>query len=99
MKDLDTLRQEIDAIDDQIVELISRRFKTTQTIGHLKAQDSLPVVDRNREKQIIARLAEKSESLSLNPDLIQSIFTSILSEAVSQHHDHREEGSSPGHKF
>jgi chorismate mutase len=51
MEDLDTLRQEIDAIDDHIVELISKRFGITDAIGQLKAQDSLPVVDRSREKQ------------------------------------------------
>lgn len=99
MKDLDTLRQDIDAIDDRIVELISRRFTITQTIGHLKAQDSLPVVDKSREKQILSRLVEKSESLSLNPDLIRSIFRSILSEAVSNHQDHRGQGSNTDHKF
>lgn len=85
MNDLNILRQKIDEIDDKIVELISQRFKNTNEIGLIKARNDLPLVDENRESEIISRLLEKSEALSLNPDLIASIFRSILSEAVSNH--------------
>ncbi len=85
MNDLNVLRQKIDDIDDQITELISRRFKITDEIGLLKACNDLPALDKSRENQILSRLAEKSELLSLNPDLIGSIFRLILSEVVLKH--------------
>ena len=85
MNDLNILRQKIDEIDDKIVELISQRFKQTNEIGLIKAHGELPLVDENRESEIISRLLEKSETLSLNPDLITSIYRSILTEVVSNH--------------
>ena len=85
MKELPLLRQKIDEIDDRIVELISERFKITDEIGSLKADSSAPAVDAARERHIISRLIEKSRNLSLNPDLISSIFKSILSEVVLKH--------------
>ena len=92
MKELHTLRQQIDEIDDQIVELISRRFLITDEIGTLKADSSVPALDEAREQEIISRLREKSESLSVNPDLISSIFRSVLSEVVAKHERIKNQG-------
>lgn len=85
MKDLNILRQEIDAVDDQIVDLIFKRFQIANQIGILKLGNGMPAVDRSREGEIISRLQEKSKTLSINPDLISSIFRSILSEVVVKH--------------
>lgn len=89
MKDLNILRQDIDQIDDQIVDLIARRFGITREIGRLKADQSTPALDKTREDEIFSRLCARSESLSVNPDLVRSIFRSILSEVVSDHHNLR----------
>jgi chorismate mutase len=85
MKELTLLRQEIDDIDDQIVELIWKRFEITGEIGRLKAKHSTPAVDQDRESRMISRLGEKALALSLNPDLVASIFRSILAEVVTEH--------------
>lgn len=85
MKELALLRQEIDGIDDQIVELISKRFEITRDIGRLKAKNSTPAIDKDRESRMISRLVEIALSLSLNPDLVASIFRSILAEVVIEH--------------
>ncbi len=85
MKELQDLRQTIDDIDDHIVESIARRFKITREIGRLKADQRSPALDKERENEILSRLSVKSESLSLSPELIRSIFRAILSEAVSDH--------------
>jgi len=86
MKELTRLRQEIDKIDDHVVELLAKRFGITADIGRLKAKHSKPAVDQGREERMIVRLREKALSLSLNPDLIASIFKSILAEVVTEHH-------------
>jgi len=85
MSDLSALREQIDLIDDQIIDLISRRFKLTGKIGQIKVDKSLPAHDERREEQIISRVVEKSKELSVNPELIHSIFKIILSETVSNH--------------
>jgi chorismate mutase len=49
---LEELRKEIDVLDRQLVELLSRRARAAQTIGHLKAATNLPVYEPAREKTI-----------------------------------------------
>jgi chorismate mutase-like protein len=53
---IEELRIRIDALDRQLVELLSERARAAQTIGHLKAATSLPVYEPNREKVIYANV-------------------------------------------
>ncbi len=53
---IEELRVQIDALDRQIVELISERARAAQRIGYLKAATSLPVYEPNREKIIYANV-------------------------------------------
>ena len=42
---LDELRNQIDVLDRQLVELLSERARAAQRIGHLKAATQLPVYE------------------------------------------------------
>jgi len=53
---IEELRIRIDALDRQLVELISERARVVQVIGHLKADASLPVYEPDREKVIYANV-------------------------------------------
>ncbi len=53
---IEDLRIQIDALDRQLVELISERARAAQMIGHLKAATSLPVYEPEREKVIYANV-------------------------------------------
>ena len=53
---IEELRNRIDALDQQLVELLSERARAAQMIGHLKAATSLPVYEPAREKVIYANV-------------------------------------------
>ncbi len=53
---LEELRNRIDALDRQLVELLSERARAALLIGHLKAATSLPVYEPGREKVIHANV-------------------------------------------
>ena len=53
---LEELRKEIDVLDQQLVELLSRRARAAQMIGHLKAATQLPVYEPAREKVIYSNV-------------------------------------------
>jgi chorismate mutase len=53
---LEELRDQIDALDRQLVELLSERARAALMIGHLKASTSLPVYEPAREKVIFANV-------------------------------------------
>jgi chorismate mutase len=53
---IEELRVRIDALDRQLVELLSERARAAQMIGNLKAATSLPVYEPEREKTIYANV-------------------------------------------
>ena len=55
--DLNTLREEIDAIDRDIVKLFCSRMEISGKVSAYKAQRGLPVLDAARERQKLAQVA------------------------------------------
>ena len=53
---LEELRDQIDALDRRLVELLSERARAAQMVGHLKAATSLPVYEPEREKAVYANV-------------------------------------------
>lgn len=54
--DLSTLRAQIDKIDSQILELFSERMDVCRQVGEFKKANNLPVMQGNREKEVIDRI-------------------------------------------
>ena len=54
---IEELRIRIDVLDRQLVELLNERARVAQTIGHLKAAASLPVLRTGARK---ARLCQRA---------------------------------------
>ena len=53
---LEELRDQIDILDRQLVELLCERARAAQMVGHLKASTSLPVYEPAREKVVYANV-------------------------------------------
>ena len=70
------LRQKIDYYDDQMLDLLVKRFAVSKEIGKIKASGSINVGDPNREQEIIDRLANKLKG-KLDKDDIAAIFGPI----------------------
>ena len=49
---LKPLREQIDALDAQLLTLLNERAKIAQQVGHVKAETNAPVFRPEREAQI-----------------------------------------------
>ena len=74
---LQELRKEIDAIDEQIILVLARRFKVTHKVGAYKAKYNLPPLDKKREDEIFAYKNLLAIKYKLSPLLIEKIFKLI----------------------
>jgi len=72
------LREQIDAIDAQILELLSRRGQVAQQVGHVKAETNAPVFRPEREAQVLRGVAERNPGPLKDRD-VQTIFREIMS--------------------
>ena len=59
MKELADIRVEIDAIDDQLADLVRRRLDIVGEVAAAKREKGVPVSDPARERAILTRVAEK----------------------------------------
>ena len=84
--ELVTLRKSIDNIDAALVHLLAERFKTTQQVGRLKAELSMPSSDPAREAAQLARLRELAQGADLDPAFAEKFLSFILAEVI-QHHE------------
>ena len=75
--DIAALRRRIDDIDDQILELISRRLSAAQAIGQIKQQTGITVVDNRRESEIYQRLLSLNKG-ALKTGSLYRIFRGII---------------------
>jgi chorismate mutase / prephenate dehydratase len=81
-RDIDEIRKAIDAIDDDLLELIRKRCELSVEIGRIKIRDSLASFDPSREQAIIERLAAKAEP-PLTRAMIEAVFAQIFSASRS----------------
>jgi chorismate mutase / prephenate dehydratase len=72
------LRQQIDEIDAQILDLLARRGRVAQEVGHVKAETNAPVFRPEREAQVLRGVAERNPGPLKNSD-VQTIFREIMS--------------------
>ncbi len=75
---LKPLRQQIDAIDAQILDLLNQRAQVAQQVGHVKAETNAPVFRPEREAQVLRSAAERNPGPLLDTD-VQTIFREVMS--------------------
>jgi len=73
---INALRNIIDDFDDQILDLLVKRFSVSKEIGSIKTEYGLEIGDPNREREIIDRLSKNLDG-KLNRDDISAIFSPI----------------------
>jgi chorismate mutase len=77
-KELKLYRNKIDRLNDDIIEILSQRLDAALAIGELKKKYGKPVVDKNREKAILARIRIKADEKDLDLDGLERIFKEII---------------------
>ncbi|WBS04378.1 prephenate dehydratase [Pseudoduganella sp. SL102] len=75
---LKPLRDQIDAIDAQILSLLNQRAKVAQEVGHVKAETNAPVFRPEREAQVLRSVAERNPG-PIGDTEAQTIFREIMS--------------------
>ena len=76
---LDELRQSLDAIDTQMVSLLSERAKVVLHVADFKRQHNIPVHIPEREAAIVERLRSINPG-PLHGDALERVYRIILEE-------------------
>ncbi|OAJ71184.1 chorismate mutase [Methylobacillus sp. MM3] len=75
-EELKKCREQIDSIDEQLLQLVSRRAQLAHTIGNLK--NGGPIYRPEREAQVLRRLLDQNPG-PLSGEAVTAIFRTVMS--------------------
>ncbi|KTG10360.1 chorismate mutase [Haloprofundus marisrubri] len=75
---LDELREEIEDIDRELVELIARRTYVADTIAQVKSERDLPTTDEAQEDKVMERAGLNAEKFEVDANLVKAIFRLLI---------------------
>ncbi len=75
---LDELREEIEDIDHEIVELIARRTYVADAVAQVKAERDLPTTDESQEERVMERAGRNAEQFEVDANLVKAIFRLLI---------------------
>lgn len=76
MEELKDLREKIDAIDQQMVDLFKQRMEVSKEVAAYKRSNGLPTLDAGRERALLGKVGEQAGEELV--DYTQSVYRTIL---------------------
>lgn len=82
VRSLSRCRTEIDQIDTEIFDLLSRRMQIADRIGEIKRQNDVVILQSNRWSEIVERVVSRAESLHLSEEFLRTVLEAIHLESI-----------------
>ncbi len=93
--ELQEIRSQIDQVDDELVRLYSKRMELTREVGRYKREHGIPVLDTERERNLLNRVGEKAGEEHENG--VRALFGFLMSQSrTAQMLDGRPESKTGG---
>ena len=80
---LDSLRHEIDVIDDDLLLLMEARMKVADKIGQVKKDKGMTILQTERWNEIIEKTLQKGEEMGLSRQFLTTFLKSIHQESIN----------------
>jgi chorismate mutase/prephenate dehydratase len=91
---LNSSRQRIDSIDDQIVKLLNERAQVVREVGLIKKQFHSPASAPGREEQVLRRAAGQARAPLTGP-AVEAIYKAVLHEMSAMEQAEMEKSAKP----
>jgi len=82
MKELSSLRAEIDQLDEQLWEIIAQRVDVAREIGEWKRAHGEQIVQAERWQQVIEHCLAQGKQYGLSEELIREVMEALHKESV-----------------
>ncbi len=93
---LDKLRDRIDEVDQQLVELLAQRLALVTEVGEVKSEHGLPIYAPDREAAMLAKRREEAQKQGVPPDLIEDVLRRTMRESYASEKDSGFKTVNPG---
>ena len=82
-KTLNTLRAQIDVVDNQILGLLGKRMTAADGIGALKKTKNVAVLQSKRWNEILGKMVLEGEQHGLSEEFILKMFKAVHQESIN----------------
>lgn len=80
---LNELRVQIDVLDHQLLDVMSKRMKVSDEIGKAKAKQNVAILQSKRWNEILGRMILEGEEQGLSEEFILRIYKAIHQESIN----------------
>ena len=80
---LEKLRQQINHLDDELMQILGQRMKVAEKIGQYKKDNGITILQTNRWNEILERAFQKGEKLGLSQEFVTKYFDAVHMESIS----------------
>lgn len=81
---ISALRKQIDDLDNQLMELLSKRMRVCREIGHYKKEHNMTILQTSRYNEILNKRGAQGSLCGMDPNFIKTIFEAVHEESVRQ---------------
>ncbi len=85
--ELNELRDQIDAVDKQMLDLLAQRLALVEKVGEVKSEHGLPIYVPEREAAMLASRRKEAEKIGVPPQLIEDILRRTMRESYASEKD------------
>ncbi|MBL7745048.1 MAG: bifunctional 3-deoxy-7-phosphoheptulonate synthase/chorismate mutase type II [Chitinophagaceae bacterium] len=80
---LEALRQKINHLDDELMQILGQRMKVAEKIGQYKKENNITILQTTRWNEIIEKASVKAEKLGLSKEFITKYFDAVHMESIN----------------
>ena len=80
---LEKLRQQINHLDDELMQIIGQRMKIAEKIGQYKKDNNITILQTNRWNEILERAYAQGEKMKLSREFITRYFDAVHMESIN----------------
>ena len=80
---LERLRQQINHLDDELMQILGQRMKVSEKIAEYKKENNITILQTNRWNEILNRACQRAEKLGLSKEFITKYFDAVHMESIS----------------
>lgn len=81
---LDKLREQINHIDDELMQLISQRMNIAEKIGEYKRNNNVTILQSSRWNEILDKATKKAAKLGISEEFISRYMDAIHMESINR---------------
>ena len=72
------IRDEIEALDRSLIDLVARRVALARRVGAVKRRASLPILDPPREAAVVRRAGSLAREAGIDDDEVRYLFWHLI---------------------